>query len=105
MLQHPFLHFIHPDDQESTVAAANRLLDGRSVTALRNRYRHKDGKYKWLSWSVMPNFEDQLVYGVARDVTEYVTEPKRTEELLEQRSRELEEARLQIESLKRSKSV
>jgi len=105
MLQHPWLHFIHPDDQESTVAAAKRLVAAGSVIPLRNRYRHKDGTYRWLSWLAMPIIEEQLIYASARDVTEFVAEVKRTEELLEQRSRELEEARLQIESLKRLKSV
>jgi anti-sigma regulatory factor (Ser/Thr protein kinase) len=35
-----------------------------------NRYRHKDGTYRWLEWAAMPYPEEQVIYAAARDVTE-----------------------------------
>jgi len=70
MLMHPWLDFIHPEDKESTIAAGKGLFAGSTVTKFSNRYRCKDGSYKWLSWRAMPVLEDQLIYATARDVTE-----------------------------------
>ena len=32
-----------------------------------NRYRHKDGTYRWLEWTAVPAGE--LIYAAARDIT------------------------------------
>lgn len=65
----PYLSLVHPDDVESTVDAARRLVLGERVTGFENRYRHRDGSYRWLSWSSSPSLEDGLVHAVVRDVT------------------------------------
>jgi len=44
-----FMDFVHPDDRPSTMSEADRLADGRTTVRFRNRYRHKDGSYRWLS--------------------------------------------------------
>src|SRR5687768_18446530 len=46
----PFLSFVHPDDEASTIAAAGALADGKDVISFVNRYRRKDGTYCWLEW-------------------------------------------------------
>jgi two-component system cell cycle sensor histidine kinase/response regulator CckA len=66
----PWLHFVHPEDQEITVAEAEKLFAGREAVAFENRYRHKDGSYRWISWRVRPYLEEHLLYGAATDVTE-----------------------------------
>ncbi len=33
-----------------------------------NRYRHKDGSYRWLSWTAVP--DESFIHAVARDITE-----------------------------------
>lgn len=38
----------------------------------RNRYRRKDGTYRWLAWSATPSPEHRLIYASARDVTAVV---------------------------------
>lgn len=65
----PFLDFVHPDDVAATRAMVAALVqDGRTV-GFENRYRCKDGSYRWLSWNATPALEDQLIFAVAQDVT------------------------------------
>ena len=67
----PFLEFVHPEDQEATIAEAQKLMTtGEDVVAFENRYLCKDGSYKWLLWSATVSLEEQLYYAVARDITE-----------------------------------
>jgi len=64
----PFTGFIHPDDLAKTEAAWRNLME-HNLPALRfeNRYRHKDGGWRWLSWVAVP--DEGKVYCSARDVT------------------------------------
>jgi len=64
----PFIDFVHPDDVARTHASWSDLME-RNLPALRfeNRYRHKDGGWRWLSWVAVP--DDGKVYCSARDVT------------------------------------
>jgi PAS domain S-box-containing protein len=70
LLARPYLDFIHPDDRESTVAQAEKQGKGEEVLSFANRYRCKDGSYKWLSWKATPVVDQGLIHAVARDVTE-----------------------------------
>jgi PAS domain S-box-containing protein len=54
LTEHPYLYFVHPDDQEFTKSAMRQLSNGNSVTDFENRYRCRNGSYKWLRWSSMP---------------------------------------------------
>ncbi|MCU7729774.1 PAS domain S-box protein [Actinoplanes sp. KI2] len=66
-----FIEFIHPDDHQSTIAVAARLAAGQSLSVgFDNRYRTRDGGYRWLSWTASPADEEGTIYAVARDVTE-----------------------------------
>src|SRR5947209_5116784 len=66
----PFVEFVHPEDREKTIAESQRLMPGRETISFENRYRCKDGSYRWLLWSSMAAPEEQLYYAVARDVTD-----------------------------------
>ncbi len=67
----PFIEFVHPDDQEATIAVAQEIMTtGEDVVSFENRYLCKDGSYKWLLWSSTVSLEEQLYYAVARDITE-----------------------------------
>ena len=65
----PFIEFVHPKDQESTIAEANRLMEGIASVSFENRYLCKDGSYRWLLWSSTVSLEKRLYYAVARDIT------------------------------------
>ncbi|MEG3839259.1 PAS domain S-box protein, partial [Microcoleus sp. herbarium14] len=66
----PFLNFVHPDDREQTATEAGKMSSGAETIAFENRYRCKDGSYKWLSWKSRPLAEEKIMYAVARDITE-----------------------------------
>lgn len=63
-----FLDLVHPDDQAGTLAAIGELSDQKTVLNFVNRYRCKDGSYRWIEWRSYPM--GQLVYAAARDITE-----------------------------------
>jgi two-component system, sensor histidine kinase and response regulator len=88
-----YLDFIHPDDREATKHEAASLASGSSLVFFENRYRHKDGSYRWLSWSATPVPEEGLIYATARDVTEQ----RRV-------AAELEKARTDADAANRAKS-
>jgi PAS domain S-box-containing protein len=69
MLTRPWNDFVHPDDLLATNAIKSVILDGQEIYQFENRYRCKDGNYKWLSWNSFPYAEEGIMYGVARDVT------------------------------------
>jgi PAS domain S-box-containing protein len=70
MKARPWMEFVHPDDTEPSHQAVDRLLAGESVTGFENRYRCKDGSYRWLSWNAIPHLEEGLLFGAVRDTTE-----------------------------------
>jgi PAS domain S-box-containing protein len=69
LLSRPYLDYVHPDDTESTLAAMGQLTTGEPVLHFENRYRCKDGTYKWLAWTSKPVLEEHVTYAVARDIT------------------------------------
>lgn len=71
LLNSPFFDFIHPDDIDATMTVVQeQLRKGANVINFENRYRCKDGSYRWLSWVSHPNVEKGVTYAVARDITE-----------------------------------
>ena len=72
LLQRPFVEFVHPDDRRATNNASFQVANGSKLVHFRNRYRCKDGTYKWLAWSASAALSDGSIYAVARDVTDEV---------------------------------
>jgi PAS domain S-box-containing protein len=66
----PFLEFVHPDDRAATLSAMAGLLAGRETILFENRYRCQDGSYKWLQWNANSMRPRELVFAIARDVTQ-----------------------------------
>jgi len=64
----PFLDLVHPDDVAGTLGAVSDLASGVAVTAFVNRYRARDGSYRWIEWRSYP--AGNLIYAAARDITE-----------------------------------
>ena len=64
----PWLDFVHPADHQATEREGMRLGEGRVVVQFENRYRCKDGSYRWLKWAAIPA-SDGRIYACAHDVT------------------------------------
>lgn len=66
----PWMHFVHPDDLESSKDAARKLLKGEKITFIENKFICRDGNYRWLSWKAAPVLDEGFVYAIAHDITE-----------------------------------
>jgi PAS domain S-box-containing protein len=103
LLGRAFVDFVHPDDLERTVAEATRTAaSGADSVNFRNRYRAKNGSYRWLEWVSTTVPDERLFYAVARDITakkqaEDAVEWHRDllERAVRERTRDLEAARLE----------
>lgn len=65
----PMFEFVHPDDRERTIEQNRKVKAGGQAVGFENRYRCKDGSYRWLLWNASADVENQLIYSVARDIT------------------------------------
>jgi PAS domain S-box-containing protein len=65
----PYLDFVHPEDRPATIAEAMKLSQGVDTIHFENRYRCKDGSYKWLAWTAKQSVPEQLIFAIARDMT------------------------------------
>jgi PAS domain S-box-containing protein len=79
----------HPDDGGRTRAEVNKLIHGDLTVRFESRFRHKDGSYRWLSWTGVP--DQDHIYAVARDVT--------AEKAAAERLKATEEALLQSQKM------
>jgi diguanylate cyclase (GGDEF)-like protein/PAS domain S-box-containing protein len=65
----PYMEIIHEDDRPSTAGEAQDIAGGSTTMHFENRYRHKDGSYRWIAWTAVPFAKERLIYAVGRDVT------------------------------------
>jgi len=63
-----FLDYIHPDDIDATVGAVAKLNSQEEVLNFVNRFKARDGSYRWIEWRSFP--AGKLIYAVARDITD-----------------------------------
>ena len=92
----PYLKLVHPEDVTATMREVEKQMnEGRQVMNFENRYRHKDGSWRMLSWRSVPDQGSGLMYATARDVTER----KRIEAEMERTHAELSQSRAELRSL------
>lgn len=107
LLQKPFIDFVHPDDIDATMVEVSRQVrSGEEVLQFENRYRHKDGSWRILSWKshALPG---GLMYATARDVTDSKAIEAQIAQLnlgLQTRASELEAAKEVADRASRAKS-
>ncbi|WKY48778.1 PAS domain S-box protein [Eubacteriaceae bacterium ES3] len=65
-----YYDFVHPDDLEETIEVTKQLENLNEVDNFVNRYRVKDGSYKYIEWKSRAFGE--VIYAAARDVTEKI---------------------------------
>ena len=98
-----FLELVHPEDVDATVAALSQLTAQNQILNFENRYRCKDGSYRWIEWRSYPI--GKTIYAVARDITErkQIEETIRTlnaelEQRVHERTAKLEAANKELQS-------
>ena len=79
----------HPDDGGLTRSQVRKLGEADTTVRFESRFRHKDGTYRWLSWTGVA--DRQHIYAVARDVT--------AEKAAAERLKATEEALLQSQKM------
>jgi PAS domain S-box-containing protein len=91
-----FFDLIHPDDLERTKEGAKSLSEGNTLWRFDNRYRRKEGGYRWIAWTAIPG--GGFINAVGRDFT---AEKERMEalELSEARMRSVFETSYQFQGL------
>jgi PAS domain S-box-containing protein len=67
---HPLLDLVHEADRDLTAEQWRRLTGGATIAYFENRYRTREGSWRWLGWTAAPFAEEGLVYIFARDITE-----------------------------------
>ena len=72
----PFIELIHEEDRQPTVDQMACLELGESIHGFKNRYIHKDGSIRYLSWNAVPVIQERLVFAMARDITAQVDAEK-----------------------------
>jgi PAS domain S-box-containing protein len=95
------IEFVHPEDRTATTERLMRLKMGSAPTYFENRYRCRDGSFRWLGWTAAPFPEEQLVYIFARDITERKASESEIKGLngeLERRIQSLTELNTELES-------
>ncbi len=82
LMARPVRDFIHPSDVEMTAQHRAAIVSGQPLHNFENRYLHKDGKVVWLSWNSIPMPDLQLVYAIAKDISDIKTREAQRNELL-----------------------
>lgn len=110
LLAQKFLDFVHPDDLQNTLAAISVLKSQHEVLNFANRYRCKDGSYRWLEWRSAPS--GNLIYAAARDISERIKTEQQLrhykdhlEEQIQERTIELSLSRDAAEAANKAKSI
>jgi len=57
----------HPDDAEAARAGRARLAAGAGTLRMENRFRHRDGSWRWIAWTMTA--DQGVIYVAGRDVT------------------------------------
>ncbi|MCT7991308.1 PAS domain S-box protein [Laspinema olomoucense] len=70
LLSISFLELVHPDDVASTLAEVEKLSKSKNSIYFENRYRCRDGSYKWMAWT-SSTVQGDVIYAVARDISDH----------------------------------
>ena len=80
LLAKPFMDLVHSEDREATRIAFRQLSAGHGTLEFENRYRCRNGSYRWIQWRAT-TLSGNMVSAVARDITERKTRETMFKEL------------------------
>lgn len=69
LLSLPMDVLAHPDDVATLMHAQAYFTCGHQHISFENRFRCRDGSYRWFSWNMTRDGANRRLYGVARDIT------------------------------------
>jgi len=69
LLAKPISSFVHPQDRNSTAETRKKILEGTPLLHFQNRYITKKGEIVWLTWTSIPVLENNLIYGISKNIT------------------------------------
>jgi PAS domain S-box-containing protein len=70
LFSRPIFDLIHPDDLEPTRDAFTSVVEGEELIGFEVRHIRADGSVCWFQWNARADLDEQVIYGVGRDVTE-----------------------------------
>lgn len=70
LMEKPIQYFVYGEDKALTQEKRQALRSGNALMNFENRYLAKNGEIVWLAWTSMPVPEQQLVYAVAKNITQ-----------------------------------
>lgn len=76
-----FMDYVHPEDIHLTTEAFTTLIKQEPILNFTNRYKHKDGSYRWIEWRSSPIRD--MIYASARDITQRIEDEKASKENLQ----------------------
>jgi PAS domain S-box-containing protein len=76
----PIASFIYLEDKDLTYKSRTTLLSGKALLNFVNRYVTKNGEIVWLEWTSVYFSESEIVFAIAKDVTERKQIEKEVEE-------------------------
>ena len=76
----PIASFIHAEDKDVTDQTRTTLLGGKALLNFVNRYVTKNGEIVWLEWTSIYFSDSEIVFAIAKDVTERKQIEKEVEE-------------------------
>ncbi len=65
----PIIEFVHPADIKQTKMYQNSAKGVDPLLEFENRYLTKSGETIWLQWTSISDKEQQLIYGIAKNIT------------------------------------
>lgn len=86
LLARPINEFIHPDDRVITTNSRDTVRKGIPLINFENRYITKSGEVVWLQWTTISDAENQIIYGIAKNVTQRKLQEAERNQLLERLS-------------------